>query len=142
MYKRQVNSSTSPLNYSIDAEGQAAAVRDAIAAVSAVGDAGIGTFYWEPAWIPAQNYAGADEADKETVLANNIDKWEKYGSGWASKWSGKAGDAYDGGVDDDESTHGSQWDNQAMFDFNGKALPSINVYKWVYTGADLSLIHI
>lgn len=131
-----VNSSTSPLNYSIDAEGQAAAVRDAIAAVSAVGDAGIGTFYWEPAWIPAQNYAGADEADKETVLANNIDKWEKYGSGWASKWSGKAGDAYDGGVDDDESTHGSQWDNQAMFDFDGKALPSINVYKWVYTGAD------
>lgn len=133
-----VNKDTSPLNYSIDAqgEGQAAAVRDAIAAVSAVGDAGIGTFYWEPAWVPVGNYAGADAAQKEAVLKSNIDKWEKFGSGWASKWSGPAGGGYDPGVDKDESTHGSQWDNQAMFDFNGKALPSINVYKWVYTGTE------
>lgn len=133
-----VNASTSPLNYSIDAqgEGQAAAVRDAIAAVSAVGEAGIGTFYWEPAWVPAKNYAGAEADKKAEVLAYNIDKWEKYGSGWASKWSGPVGGGYDPGVDEDESTHGSQWDNQAMFDFDGKALPSINVYKWVYTGTE------
>ncbi len=133
-----VNKNTSPLNYSIDAqgEGQAAAVRDAIAAVAAVGDAGIGTFYWEPAWVPVGNYAGADDSKKAEVLASNIDKWEKFGSGWASKWSGPVGGGYDPGVDEDESTHGSQWDNQAMFDFDGKALPSINVYKWVYTGTD------
>ncbi len=133
-----VNANTNPLNYSIDAqgEGQAAAVRDAIAAVAAVGDAGIGTFYWEPAWVPVGNYAGADDSKKAEVLASNIDKWQKFGSGWASKWSGPAGGGYDPGVSEDESTHGSQWDNQAMFDFNGKALPSINVYKWVYTGTD------
>ncbi len=133
-----VNASTSPLSYSVDAqgEGQAAAVRDAIAAVSAVGEAGIGTFYWEPAWVPVKNYASADTDKKAEVLAYNIDKWEKYGSGWASKWSGPEGDGYDPGVDKDKSTHGSQWDNQAMFDFDGKALPSINVYKWVYTGTE------
>lgn len=133
-----VNASTSPLNYSIDAqgEGQAAAVRDAIAAVSAVGEAGIGTFYWEPAWVPVKNYAGAAADKKAEVLTYNIDKWEKYGSGWASKWSGPEGGGYDPGVVLDKSTHGSQWDNQAMFDFDGKALPSINVYKWVYTGTD------
>ncbi len=131
-----VNKDTSPLNYFIDAqgEGQAAAVRDAIAAVAAVGDAGIGTFYWEPAWVPVKNYAGAEADKKAEVLAYNIDKWEKYGSGWASMWSGPVGGGYDPGVDENESTHGSQWDNQAMFDFNGKALPSINVYKWVHTG--------
>jgi len=133
-HKNVVNSSTSPLSYSINAEGQAAAVRDAIAAVAAVGEAGIGTFYWEPAWIPVDNYADAE--DQEAVLASNSDKWQKYGSGWASKWSGDAGDDYDPGVTADLTTHGSEWDNQAMFDFNGKALPSINVYKWVYTGAE------
>lgn len=139
-HKNVVSADTPGLNYSIDAqgEGQAGAVRDAIAAVAAVGDAGIGTFYWEPAWVPVQNYA--DASNKEAVLNNNIDKWEKYGCGWASKWSGPVGDqqegeGYDPGVKKDQSTHGSEWDNQAMFDFNGKALPSINVYKWVYTGA-------
>lgn len=133
-----VNADTTPLDYSIDelGEGQAEAVRNAIAAVSAVGEDGIGTFYWEPAWVPVKNYAGADESEKADVLSYNIDKWEKYGSGWASKWSGPVGGGYDPGVDEDESTHGSQWDNQAMFDFDGKALPSINVYKWVYTGTE------
>lgn len=131
-----VDKKTDPLNYSIDArgEGQAAAVRDAIAAVAAVGEDGIGTFYWEPAWVPVKNYAGAEADKKAEVLAYNIDKWEKYGSGWASMWSGPEGGGYDPQVSAEKSTHGSQWDNQAMFDFDGKALPSINVYKWVYTG--------
>lgn len=43
-------------NYPVDAEGQAAAVRDAIAAIAAVGEKGIGTFYWEPAWVPPAVY--------------------------------------------------------------------------------------
>ncbi|MBO5371542.1 MAG: glycosyl hydrolase 53 family protein, partial [Lachnospiraceae bacterium] len=129
--------SSVPMNYSVDAEGQAAAVRDAIAAVSAVGEAGIGTFYWEPAWIPVENYAAAEtEEEKAEILASNSKMWQKYGSGWASQWSGPLGDDYDPDIDADPLTHGSEWDNQAMFDFNGVALPSINVYKWVYTGAE------
>ncbi|MCI9175827.1 MAG: hypothetical protein HFH49_12965 [Lachnospiraceae bacterium] len=37
-------------------EGQATAIRDTIAAVAAVGEKGIGTFCWEPAYI--QNHIG------------------------------------------------------------------------------------
>ncbi|MBO5372950.1 MAG: glycosyl hydrolase 53 family protein [Lachnospiraceae bacterium] len=125
-------------NYPISVEGQATAVRDVIEAVAAVGEMGLGTFYWEPAWIPVENYA--DASDKEAVLASNSDKWQKYGSGWASIYSGDGGDDYDPGVTADPTTHGSEWDNQALFDFNGKALPSMNVYKWVYTGAKKNLI--
>ena len=69
-------------------------------------------------------------------MSKNIEMWENYGSGWASKWVGPEYDNYDTGVAKDMSTHGSQWDNQAFFDFDGKVLPSINVYKYVYTGAD------
>ena len=38
-------------NYPITVEGQAIAVRDVIEAVAKVRGAGIGVFYWEPAWI-------------------------------------------------------------------------------------------
>src|SRR5690606_25726402 len=38
--------------YPTSVQGQAWAVRDVVAAVAAVGDAGIGVFYWEPAWLP------------------------------------------------------------------------------------------
>lgn len=100
--------------YSMDAEGQAAAVRDAIAAIAAIGDKGIGTFYWEPAWIPV------DEK-----------QWKLNGSGWGTIYAND----YDPEIADDEKGGGT-WDNQAFFDFNGKVLPSVNVYKWVYTGAE------
>ncbi len=116
-------------NYPVDAEGQAAAVRDAIAAVAAVGEKGIGTFYWEPAWVPPAVYEeGA--ADAEAVLASNMKAWRLYGSGWGSIYAKET----DPEIKDDRN--GSEWNNQALFDFTGKALPSINVYKWVYTGAE------
>ena len=38
--------------YPVSVQGQATAVRDVIQAVADVGDAGIGVFYWEPAWLP------------------------------------------------------------------------------------------
>jgi arabinogalactan endo-1,4-beta-galactosidase len=38
--------------YPISVQGQANAVRDVVQAVADVGDAGIGVFYWEPAWLP------------------------------------------------------------------------------------------
>lgn len=116
-------------NYPVDAEGQAAAVRDAIAAIAAIGDKGIGTFYWEPAWVPPAVYEeGA--ADAEAVLASNMKAWRLYGSGWGSIYAKET----DPEIKDD--MNGSEWNNQALFDFTGKALPSINVYKWVYTGAE------
>ena len=38
--------------YPVSVQGQATAVRDVIQAVVDVGDAGIGVYYWEPAWLP------------------------------------------------------------------------------------------
>ncbi|WOD64709.1 glycosyl hydrolase 53 family protein [Niallia taxi] len=109
------------LNYPVTIQGQATAVRDVIKAVADIGDAGIGVFYWEPAWIPV----GTPEN-----LAQNKAIWEKYGSGWASSYAAEY-DSHDAGV----WFGGSAVDNQALFDFNGKPLASLNVFNYVNTGA-------
>lgn len=57
-------------DYTIDVEGQATAIRDAIAAISAIGENGLGTFYWEPAWIPVNNYADAADKDGTATKMN------------------------------------------------------------------------
>ncbi|TWD95743.1 arabinogalactan endo-1,4-beta-galactosidase [Neobacillus bataviensis] len=109
------------LNYPITVQGQANSVRDVIQAVANVGEAGIGVFYWEPAWIPM----GPPEKLKQNQM-----KWEKYGSGWASSYAGEY-DPEDAG----KWYGGSAVDNQAMFDFTGHPLASLNVFKYVDTGA-------
>ena len=108
----------------VSVQGQVTSVRNVINTVAGIGENGIGVFYWEPAWIPVQYYDGSDE----TVLAENKALWEKYGSGWASSYSGN--------YDEDAGTWygGSAVDNEGLFDFNGKALESLNVFKYVYTG--------
>ncbi len=116
------------LPYEISTQGQANEVRDAMATVAAVGEKGIGVFYWEPAWIPVQHYSSTD-ADAATKYEENKAIWEENGSGWASSYAGKY-DAADAGV----YYGGSAWDNQAMFDFDGKPLESLNVYKYVFSG--------
>lgn len=115
-------------DYPISVEGQATVIRDTIAAVAAVGDNGIGTFYWEPAWIPA-NVCQEGMDGYEEAFQKNMSAWRKYGSGWASIYAAEV----DPEVVDDEN--GGTWDNQAYFDFNGKMLDSLNVYKYVYTGS-------
>ncbi len=111
--------------YPATVQGQTNAIRDVIAAVSAVGEAGLGVFYWEPAWIPV----GAPEN-----LSQNKQIWEQYGSGWASSFAGEY-DSEDAGV----WYGGSAWDNQGLFDFSGKALPSLEVFRLVYTGKELPI---
>ncbi|SHS89430.1 Arabinogalactan endo-1,4-beta-galactosidase precursor [Mycobacteroides abscessus subsp. abscessus] len=109
------------LNYPITVQGQATAVRDVIEAVANVGEAGIGVFYWEPAWIPAA-------PDKK--LKKNQKLWEKYGSGWATSYAAE--------YDPEDAGHwygGSAVDNQALFDFYGRPLTSLNVFKYVDTGS-------
>ncbi|RKI41949.1 hypothetical protein D7V86_08345 [bacterium D16-51] len=115
-------------DYPISVEGQATVIRDTIAAVAGVGDNGIGTFYWEPAWIPA-NVCREGMDGYEEAFKKNMSAWRKYGSGWASIYAAEV----DPEVVDDEN--GGTWDNQAYFDFNGKMLDSLNVYKYVYTGS-------
>ena len=119
--------------YAASVQGQANVVRDVMAAVADVGSAGIGAFYWELAWIPVQVY-DADAENASEILKENKAIWEKYGSGWASSYAGEY-DANDAG----KWYGGSAWDNQAMFDFTGHPLASLNVFKYVGTGAKAAL---
>ena len=115
--------------YTFSVQGQANEVRTVIQAIKNVGDNGIGVFYWEPAWIPVTVYdSSADNA--EDILNENKTAWEKYGSGWAASYASEY-DADDAG----KYYGGSAVDNQALFDFNGKPLASLNVFKYVNTGA-------
>lgn len=107
--------------YPISVQGQASAVRDVVQAVADVGDAGIGVFYWEPAWLPVGPPA---QLDRNRVL------WERDGSGWASSFAGE----YD--PDDAGQWYGgSAWDNQALFSFDGTASDALDIFRYVRTGA-------
>lgn len=114
--------------YSFSVLGQATEVRTVMQAVADVSnEAGIGVFYWEPAWIPVQVYE-KDASSADAVLQQNRAKWERYGSGWASSYAGE--------YQEDAATWygGSAMDNQAMFDFEGHPLESLKVFNYVKTG--------
>lgn len=106
--------------YAATVQSQANCVRDIMAATAAVGDAALGVFYWEGTWIPVGTQ---DKASENALL------WEKYGSGWASSYSAKY-DPNDAG----KYYGGCSWENQAMFDFEGHPLASLNVFKYVNYG--------
>ncbi len=124
---------TISIKYDISIQGQANAVRDVMQAVADVDGEGLGVFYWEPAWIPVEVY-DYTAGNASSVLASNKEKWETFGSGWASSFASKY-DANDAG----KYFGGSSWDNQAMFDFYGNPLESLNVYKYIYTGTTAPL---
>lgn len=109
------------IDYPLSVQGQAHSLRDVIQSVVNVGEKGIGVFYWEAAWLPV--------GPPENVVDNQI-LWEKYGSGWASSFASEY-DPEDAG----QWFGGSAVDNQALFDFNGYPLSSLNTFKYVYTGA-------
>ena len=107
--------------YPVSVQGQATAVRDVIQAVANVGSAGIGVFYWEPAWLPV---------GPPSELEANKALWEAHGSGWASSYAGE----YD--PDDAGQWYGgSAWDNQALFAHDGTPLESLNVFAYAKTGS-------
>lgn len=108
------------MNYDLTVQGQADALRDVVEAVVEVGDAGLGVFYWEPAWITVPG----------ETLEERAELWEKYGSGWASSYA-KEYEPNDAG----QYYGGSSWDNQALFDSEGNPLPSLYTYSYLETGA-------
>lgn len=107
--------------YGATVQSQATVIRDICAAANGAGVEGV--FYWEGTWIPV----GSADADNSAL-------WEKYGSGWASSYSAE----YD---PDDAGLYygGCSWDNQAMFDFTGHPLASLNVFKYLKYGATAPL---
>lgn len=104
--------------YAATVQSQATCIRDIMAATAAAGDSALGVFYWEGAWIPVGS-------NKET----NSAIWEEYGSGWASSYAAKY-DPNDAGI----YYGGCSWENQAMFDFTGHPLASLDVFKYVNYG--------
>ena len=84
---------------------------------------GIGICYWEGAWIAV----GHD-------YTLNLGKWEKYGSGWATSYAG----IYDKDVAE-FGPGGSQVDNQAFFDSDGKPLESLKMFNLVRYGNEVPL---
>ena len=104
-------------DYAPTVQSQVNAVRDVFEATVNAGEGALGVFYWEPAWIPVDPKC-----------------WEEYGAGWASSYSA----SYD--PDDAGKWYGgSSWDNQAMFDRDGKALESLNVFKYLKYGSTAPL---
>lgn len=97
--------------YPTSVQSQAKAVRDVMNAANNAG--ALGVYYWEGAWIPASK-----------------DTWESKGSGWATSYASTY-DPEDAG----QFYGGCSWDNQAMFDFEGKPLESLNVFNYVKHGA-------
>lgn len=116
------------LPYPISVQGQAMELRAVIQSVVDVGEAGIGVFYWEPAWLPVQVY-DADAENAEAILEQNKNSWEEIGSGWASSYATEY-DPEDAG----KWYGGSAVDNQALFDFEGHPLESLRTFQYVYTG--------
>lgn len=99
------------VSYDVSVQGQINSVSDVFKAVSDVGSKGIGVFYWEPAWLTVGN-----------EYYSNLDKWEKYGSGWATKAAGE--------YQDDAAQYfgGSSVDNQALFSADGVPLDSLYLF--------------
>lgn len=107
--------------YAATVQSQATMIRDVCAAANEAGVSGV--FYWEGVWIPV----GEATADNSSI-------WEKYGSGWASSYASDY-DPEDAGL----YYGGCSWDNQAMFDFHGYPLASLNVFKYLKYGSTAPL---
>ncbi|MDE7177801.1 MAG: glycosyl hydrolase 53 family protein [Lachnospiraceae bacterium] len=107
--------------YGATVQSQATMIRDICEAANEAGV--LGVFYWEGTWIPVGK-----------TKAQNSPIWEEFGSGWASSYA-KDYDPNDAG----KYYGGCSWDNQAMFDFEGHPLASLNVFKYLKFGATAPL---
>lgn len=109
------DSDSAVFRYDISVEGQAQCLTDVFQAVANVGEKGIGVFYWEPAWLGVNGISWEEQSSL----------WKKYGSGWATDYAAE----YDTSV---TGAGGSSYDNQALFDFEGNSLKSLQVFRNIY----------
>ena len=106
----------------VTVQGQSNALQDVVRTVQEAG--GIGVCWWEGAWIPV----GTESFEENSRL------WETYGSGWASSFAG----SYDP-ADAGKYYGGCACENQAMFDFEGRALPSLATFRLLRTGQEVEV---
>ena len=115
-----IGDSTNTGAYEVGPQGQVNELTDLYDTVLSQ-DNGLGTFYWEGAWIPVK--AGWTNWEYNKQIA------DQYGTGWASKGAlGYFPDSkmyYKGKA----AWGGTSWDNQALFDSNGYPLQSLKFYK-------------
>lgn len=116
-------------------QGQATSIRNLINTVNEAG--GLGVFYWEPAWLTVGDTRGLTGTELENRKAANRQKWETYGSGWASSYAGEY-DAKDAG----KWYGGSAVDNEAMFYPDGTPTAGLYVWEYVKTGAVSNVISV
>lgn len=79
----------------------------------------VGAYYWGGIWTPV-----GPDADENWPI------WEKRGSGWAASFAT--------GYDPDnvgEDYGGCAWDNQALFDFEGRPLEALNAIRQLADGS-------
>lgn len=86
--------------YKTSMQGQVSYIRDVNEAIASI-DTGIGSFYWEPAWLAVD------------------------GAGWATEGAIE----YLERQDDAVGIGDVSWANQALFSFTGKVLPTIEVFN-------------
>ncbi|MCL2051638.1 MAG: glycosyl hydrolase 53 family protein [Lachnospiraceae bacterium] len=117
--------------------------------------AGIGVFYWEPAWLPLDQHLIPHEPEigwapgvkgvLEAAWSGNVftpsdvylrlyDKWNETGAGWASRYAsyyGRNATGTGGNWDEGRYHGGAPKDNMAFFDFWGYPLPSLDTWTHV-----------
>ena len=106
-------------DYPFTVQGQANCIRNITDTVVNGTPAGIGVVYWEGAWISVG----------QSNWEENHEKWETFGSGWASSYAA----VYDP-EDAGKYYGGSAVDNQAFFDPQGRPLESLKVFRLMRTG--------
>ena len=115
--------STVTKDYPYTVQGQTRSVQNVIRTVANI-PGGMGVVYWEGTWITV----GRNSWDE------NHEKWEKFGSGWASSYAA----GYDPG-DAGKYYGGCAVDNQALFGPDGRPLESLRVFHLVRYGNEVPL---
>ncbi len=108
--------------YPVSPQGQVIAFEKIAEVMRDIG--GIGVCYWEGAWVPVP--AGSQ--------SERMDKWEELGSGWAASYAGEY-DPNDAGL----YYGGCACENQALFDFQAHALPSLAMFRLIREGNQVPL---
>ena len=112
-------------DYPFTVQGQANHLRNLTDTVVNGTPAGIGVVYWEGAWITVG----------QNSWEENHEKWETYGSGWASSYAS----VYDP-ADAGKYYGGSAVDNQALFDASGHPLESLKVFRLMREGQEVPAV--